>query len=602
MSDYRAYIIDIDGQPFIKAVGFLSDHPDDATAMKAAEQLVDGHDVELWDCARLAARIAHKSRTNAICDDQTKAWGSDTVSANLRVVAGGPVEKAADLKSKVDVSTAPDPPRDRSAIILEDDASGTYDVAHWSPEAGEWVGENGEPTKITPSHWYPMPRDKYLLLESDGSSNPSQVRPSPARARRYATSSIVAALVAAALIGTYFRDDVAAFVTRYAGQQDFFGGSTIGEQVVLRGTQLQSQDSQKTNSLALRQQAEADQASAQEAAQVKQAVEASVPDAQQSLEKEERAEALANKLAEAWRIIDGLNLQLRTEAAKTAQLLGQEREKTAALVQEATTARGELAASAGQHRHALEEESARGVALASELAMDRREIEANIALLNKTRDDAAQFKQTGERTTAELQRERDRAEASSRELEIARREIETNVALLKKAGDDAAQFRETAERKTAELQKERDSAKALSRELAMVRESAQRAIDTRTTLQRTANSQIAQVTQAVEASASKQPAAEVSKGDAEVAKLMVRARALLGQGNIAAARIVLERAAETGSAQASFTLAETYDPVILSTWGTYGTHGDATKARELYAKAHAGGIQEAKNRFDALDQ
>jgi TPR repeat protein len=94
----------------------------------------------------------------------------------------------------------------------------------------------------------------------------------------------------------------------------------------------------------------------------------------------------------------------------------------------------------------------------------------------------------------------------------------------------------------------------------------------------------------------------VSKTDAEVAKLMVRARALLGQGNIAAARTMLERAAEMGSAQASFKLGETYDPVILSRWGTYGTHGDATKARELYAKAQAGGIQEAKNRLDALDQ
>jgi hypothetical protein len=494
-------------------------------------------------------------------------------------------------------------PRDGRAIILVDDASGTYDVAHWSPEAGEWIGENGVPTKITPSDWYPMPRDKYLSLESDGSSNPSQVRPSPAWARRYATSSIAAALVAAALIGTYFRDDVAALVTRYAGQQDnIFGGSTIGEQVVVQGTQLQSQDSQKTNSLALQQQAEADQASAQEAARVKQAVAAFVPDAQQSLEKEQRAEALANELAEARRTIDGLNLQLRTEAATTAQLFGQEREKTAALVQEATAARQELAASAGQHRHTVEVERARSVALASELEIARREIETNAALLKKARDDAAQFKQTAEKTTAELQQERDRTEASSRELAIARREIETNAALLKKARDDAAQFKQTAERTTAELQQERDSAKALSRELAMARESAQRAIDTRTTLQRTANSQIAQVTQAVEASASKQAAAEVSKGDAEVAKLMVRARALLGQGNIAAARIVLERAAETGSAQASFTLAETYDPVILSTWGTYGTHGDATKARELYAKAHAGGIQEAKNRFDALDQ
>src|ERR1700736_1822745 len=126
MSDYRVYIIGIDGHRFIKADQFMSDHPDDATAMKAAEQLVDGYDVELWDRPAVG-RIAHESCTNAICDDQTKASGSDTDLANLRVVAG-PIEKAADLRSKVDVSTAPDPPRDESAIILEDDASGTYDV------------------------------------------------------------------------------------------------------------------------------------------------------------------------------------------------------------------------------------------------------------------------------------------------------------------------------------------------------------------------------------------------------------------------------------------------------------------------------------------
>ena len=88
----------------------------------------------------------------------------------------------------------------------------------------------------------------------------------------------------------------------------------------------------------------------------------------------------------------------------------------------------------------------------------------------------------------------------------------------------------------------------------------------------------------------------------EAAKLIARARALLSQGNIGAARIVLERAAESGSAQASFMLAETYDPAILSAWGTYGTRGEAAKAREHYAKAHAGGIQEAKDRLDAMRQ
>ena len=106
----------------------------------------------------------------------------------------------------------------------------------------------------------------------------------------------------------------------------------------------------------------------------------------------------------------------------------------------------------------------------------------------------------------------------------------------------------------------------------------------------------------IEAAATAQPPAAEAQGSPEATRLIARARALLGQGNIGAARIVLERAAETGSAQASFTLAETYDPVILSTWGTYGTRGDATKARELYAKAHAGGIQDAKDRLERLDQ
>ena len=96
-------------------------------------------------------------------------------------------------------------PRDGTAIILEDDASGTYDVAHWSTEAGEWVGENGEPTKITPTHWYPIPRDQYLLREDARSRNQSRA----GRARRLAASSITVTLVAAALIVTYFRADVA---------------------------------------------------------------------------------------------------------------------------------------------------------------------------------------------------------------------------------------------------------------------------------------------------------------------------------------------------------------------------------------------------------
>lgn len=101
-------------------------------------------------------------------------------------------------------------------------------------------------------------------------------------------------------------------------------------------------------------------------------------------------------------------------------------------------------------------------------------------------------------------------------------------------------------------------------------------------------------------SPSGRPAAVETKGRSEGDRLLARANALLGQGNIGGARVVLEPVSETGSAQATFKLVETYDPVVLSTWKTYGTRGDVTKALELYAKAHAGGIQEAKDRSNAL--
>jgi hypothetical protein len=87
---------------------------------------------------------------------------------------------------------------------------------------------------------------------------------------------------------------------------------------------------------------------------------------------------------------------------------------------------------------------------------------------------------------------------------------------------------------------------------------------------------------------------------AEAARLVARASVLLGQGDIGSARSVLERAVDAGDAQASFALAETYDPLILRRWGAYGTLGDAARARDLYARAQAGGIKEARERLDAL--
>jgi hypothetical protein len=243
-----------------------------------------------------------------------------------------------------------------------------------------------------------------------------------------------------------------------------------------------------------------------------------VQEAGQSL-KDERAEALAQELAEARRALEGIDVQLRAEATKSAQSLEQERQKTAALTQEAAAARQELTASTARHRQELDEERARSGALASKLAAAQRQIKKQMALAK------ANDKQAADSATTELRQ--------SPQPEFARTE-------------------------------------------AMARN--------------------------VESTRMALPAAAERQGNSEAPRLIARASALLGQGDIGAARIVLERGAETGSAQASFMLAETYDPTVLSRWRTYGTRGEVTKAREFYAKAYAGGIQEAKDRLNALHQ
>jgi hypothetical protein len=670
-------------------------------------------------------------------------------------------------------------PRDGNVVILEDDAAGTYDVAHWSPEAGEWISESGEPSKITASHWHPMPSDKYHQHEDEGSSSPHRAAGVASRGRRnslfpfslrrveserpatgdsapphptasvtpvtaaaagarttrleakrppppkwrFATCSLAGALVAGALTVAYFHAEVTTMVTRYAGQ--LASVSMIDEEVV---AQLLSPDANAA--LPSLQQTEANHAGpptqARQATPVQQVAVAAQPEAQQSLEKEQRTDLLPNELAEARRAIEKLDVQLRAEAAKSAQSLEQERQKAAALAQEAAASRKELTAITAQHRQALEEERARGAALASELALARREIETNVALLNKARGDAAQFKQTGETATAELQQERGRVEAGAAksaqllgeerqnaaavreeltastvqhrqaldgerarsaalaselaaaqraietqaaqlrkasdetrqikqaeaeknaqsleqerqkiavlaqeaaaarkeltanteqhrqaldeerarraalwsELAAAQREIEVQAAQLRRASEETGQLKQATESATAELrqslQQERDRAEAMARDL----ESARRTVGARVKPEPVASSQVSKAAQVVEVAAMAQPAVE-AQNSPEAARLVARASALLGQGDIGAARTVLERAAETGSAQASFMLAETYDPGILSAWGTYGTQGEVTKARELYAKAHAGGIQEANDRFNALRQ
>ena len=87
---------------------------------------------------------------------------------------------------------------------------------------------------------------------------------------------------------------------------------------------------------------------------------------------------------------------------------------------------------------------------------------------------------------------------------------------------------------------------------------------------------------------------------AEEATLVARAESLIKQYNFIGARLLLAHAVEKGSARAAFLMANTYDWRILSSLRAYGVRGDAAMAREFYQLAAAAGIEEARERVEAL--
>ncbi len=77
-------------------------------------------------------------------------------------------------------------------------------------------------------------------------------------------------------------------------------------------------------------------------------------------------------------------------------------------------------------------------------------------------------------------------------------------------------------------------------------------------------------------------------------QLLARGRALLELGDVASARLLFERAAEGGDAQAALLVGETYDPVRLAMRGVIGLSGSADTAKGWYQRALAQGVDEAK--------
>jgi hypothetical protein len=88
----------------------------------------------------------------------------------------------------------------------------------------------------------------------------------------------------------------------------------------------------------------------------------------------------------------------------------------------------------------------------------------------------------------------------------------------------------------------------------------------------------------------------------ELAALMKRAKGLIAIGDIASARLLLERAADAQEASAALLLAQTYDPAVLGAQDTRSVTPDPAAARIWYQKAAQLGSSDATQRLAQMQK
>jgi BA14K-like protein len=187
-------------------------------------------------------------------------------------------------------------PRNGSIVVLEDDASGTFEVAHWSP-TGEWIGEYGEPSQITPSHWHPCysffqsssrgdepqpPTAGEVIAPRSAAAVEAQIASSHAR-RGFSISWIAALVVTVMLVGMFIQQAV---LHRHALEEE------RGDSVALESELAKARRGTQTTGVALSRNKRGDEVAQQAAERA----------LWQSLQQQyDRAEALAAELAQARR-------------------------------------------------------------------------------------------------------------------------------------------------------------------------------------------------------------------------------------------------------------------------------------------------------------
>jgi hypothetical protein len=86
----------------------------------------------------------------------------------------------------------------------------------------------------------------------------------------------------------------------------------------------------------------------------------------------------------------------------------------------------------------------------------------------------------------------------------------------------------------------------------------------------------------------------------EVALLLKRSEDLISSGDLASARLLLERVAETRNARAALELGATYDPIVIRQRGIISAAPDPALAQTWYQRARDWGSPDASKQLEAL--
>jgi hypothetical protein len=97
------------------------------------------------------------------------------------------------------------------------------------------------------------------------------------------------------------------------------------------------------------------------------------------------------------------------------------------------------------------------------------------------------------------------------------------------------------------------------------------------------------------------PPVSLSLAPDEIAMLLKRGKDAFSTGDLAAARLLLRRAAEAGSSEAALALGATFDPLVIRRLGAIGAAPDAAQARQWYQKAVALGSPTASQPLAQLE-